>query len=147
MPKVQYDTALRYLDKAAILQPGDARIAYQQGRINDVLYNFRFLSEYSQAAIEAYQRAINLNPLNGFHYDGLGWAYLHSSDYGQALMNFQEALKRDPNRGDYLYAIGRAYERLEQFDEAIAFYERALAIRPRHPHREARRALERLLKP
>lgn len=141
---LQYDKALEHLAKAENLQPRDARIAYQQGRINDVLYRFRYRYEYAEAAIAAYQRAINLNPLNGFHYDGLGWVYLRTNNYEQALVNFQEALSLDPHRSDYLYAVGKAYENIGEFDQAMNFYKQAVAIKPKHPHGSAKKALEQL---
>jgi hypothetical protein len=60
-------------------------------------------------AIDAYHRAINLNPEYADALHGLGIAYYELTRYNEAIDVFRQALRLDPKNASLLYCLGTAY--------------------------------------
>ena len=53
-------------------------------------------SSFGQKSVEAFQKAISINPNNGGYHNNLGQAYVRSGNTGEALKHFQMAGQIDP---------------------------------------------------
>jgi len=79
-------------------------------------------------AIELIQKALALEPDNGYFIDSLGWAYYQQGRYPEALRELQRAValaKDDPVLFDHL---GDAYLKNGLASEAISAWERSLGV-------------------
>ena len=87
--------------------------------------------EEPEAAFEALDQAIALDPTNGWPYKERGRVKHELGDLEGALDDFEIALELDPeNQSTYLNHIGWVYYDLNQIDEALAVFERSLEIDP-----------------
>jgi Tfp pilus assembly protein PilF len=95
------------------------------------------------AAIEAAERAHELDRKNPDYLNLLAIAYIESGRYEEALGALRRTLKLRPAFADAHYNIGHVQERCEQLVDAEASYRRALAIEPQHA--DAKHNLARVL--
>jgi superkiller protein 3 len=125
---MQWDKALATFQRARELDP-DSPFPYNaMGR---VYYDLG----QPQKALEAYRRAIALDPHNVNSY--FGAAILHWTklvDWEAAHRVLQEGLAANPDEPLLVAAVGSTYARSGRFDEAIEAYERALALEPENGH-------------
>lgn len=82
------------------------------------------------AAIEAYQKAIELDAGLAAAHTNLGNIHYGSGDAHAALHCYQEAIALDPEQPEALYNVANIYEEEGDLDMAIAEYRRALKILP-----------------
>jgi len=83
--------------------------------------------EYAEA-IEAYERAVKLNPLDLGLKCVLGYAHYVAGDLERALAEFEGVLKVDESFGVAHYGVGDVYAVLGRTDDAIARIERSLEL-------------------
>jgi tetratricopeptide (TPR) repeat protein len=83
-------------------------------------------------AVQNYNKAIELNPLDAGAYSSRGNAYYMKDDYEQAFADYNKALAFDPalphvyiNRGNIYYEEGER-------DQAIMDYNRAIQVNPQY---------------
>jgi predicted Zn finger-like uncharacterized protein len=101
--------------------------------------------ERSEAALEAYAEAAELEPNRAEPYSGRGLAYLDLGDLRQAETEFKQALRINPNYGEAIIGLAETYRSQGKKAEAIRNYERYLEILPNGPEASvARSAIERL---
>jgi tetratricopeptide (TPR) repeat protein len=101
--------------------------------------------ERSEAALEAYGEAAELEPDRAEPYSGRGMAYLDLGDTHQAETEFKQALKINANYGEAIIGLAETYRSQGKKAEAIRYYERYLEILPNGPEASvARSAIERL---
>jgi hypothetical protein len=62
-----------------------------------------------EAAIDAYHRALELNPKFAMTYSKIGQAYYKKKDYDKAIRYYKTALDLDPKQTETLYRLGKAY--------------------------------------
>lgn len=79
-------------------------------------------------ALDAYTRAVNLEPHNAEYIHNLGVATLHANSPKRALEIFDEAVRLQPKHAPYYCSRGIAYERNRKPREAIDDFQRALAL-------------------
>ena len=88
-------------------------------------------------AVELIEKALAIEPENGYFIDSLGWAYYQQGRYPEALRELERAVglaKEDPILYDHL---GDAYIKNGMAAEAIAAWERSLQADPNGPSAEA----------
>ena len=73
-------------------------------------------------ALEAFKRAIELNPMNPDAHYGLGGIYNQKENYSSAEKAFSTTLKLDPTYVDAYYSLGYTYERMGKKEEAQKFF-------------------------
>jgi len=101
--------------------------------------------ERTQAALEAYAEAAELEPARAEPYAGRGMAFLDMGDTRQAETEFKQALKFNPRYGEAIIGLAETYRTQGKKAEAIRYYERYLEILPNGPEASvARSAIERL---
>lgn len=101
--------------------------------------------ERSEAALEAYAEAAELEPGRAEPYSGRGMAYLDLGEPRQAEAEFKQALRINPNYGEAIIGLAETYRSQGKKAEAIRYYERYLEVLPNGPEATvARSAIERL---
>lgn len=156
-----YEYAVTILDKARMLAPRDPSILFQLGRayhglndINTATYYWKRVIELDDQFAEAYnhlgysyaeqnnqlkqavawlERAIALDPENGYYLDSLAWAYYKQGRYRVALKTIIEAQAALKNKGLTIDAVifehlGDIYYKLNQLIQAREAWERALSL-------------------
>jgi tetratricopeptide (TPR) repeat protein len=88
-------------------------------------------------AQEAYQQSIQLNPLEGNGWLGLGYTFWWLSrfegfekEYGEVETSLLKALSTDPNNGEFLYAVAGYYLSNGKTEEGLTYMERLASTFP-----------------
>ncbi|MDO4732450.1 MAG: tetratricopeptide repeat protein [Bacillota bacterium] len=81
-------------------------------------------------AIEAYSKAIELDPDYAAAYYNRGSAYDDLKQYDEAIADYSKAIELDPDDAAVYNNRGSAYDDLKQYDEAIADYSKAIELKP-----------------
>jgi len=129
-----YKNALPYFKEIAKKGSNDFRIYFAIGYCNHRLGFF-------EEAIEAYKKAIIINPSFVEAYINLGCVYGVLEFYDEQLKVCKEAIQIDPNNAEAYLFLGNAYSSLSYLDanffilldEAIKAYKQAIWIDPDYP--------------
>ncbi|MCL7488684.1 MAG: tetratricopeptide repeat protein [Desulfobulbaceae bacterium] len=92
----------------------------------------RFELEQFAGAIEAYNRAAELNPVDSDIFYNLGLACKMARQYDQAEKAYLRALELADNERDILYNLGCCYQDAGAIEQACLVYERLLELAPDH---------------
>ncbi|WP_262029644.1 adenylate/guanylate cyclase domain-containing protein [Microvirga sp. Mcv34] len=126
-------------------EPDDVRVATRMARevmaeAREDPTSLRFAAQvlaYSardyEAALNAIERSLSLNPNSAQSYTSSGWVNTHASRPLVAIDHFHKAMRLsplDPEKGIALSGIGMCYLMLEQFEEALNWGETALREMP-----------------
>lgn len=79
--------------------------------------------------INAYQKAVRLNPGHEKAHYNLGTAYSNLGIYKEAIVSYKDAIRIKPHPEAY-YNLGIAYGNLTMYDESINAFEEAIKLRP-----------------
>jgi len=83
-------------------------------------------------AIEAYKKALELQPGNVDTLVRLGNAYFDSGAYEAAITTYTEALTIDPRNADVFTDLGVAYRRIKRPEKALSVFRKATDIDSTH---------------
>jgi serine/threonine protein kinase len=117
---VQPTNTNQEIDSAAIKAAKDF---YRQG---DKFYGQRKYDE----AIEAYTRAIELNPNDSGVYNNRGIVYHLLSEYDKAIADYNRAAELNPYHFSAYNNRGLVYEEIGNVEQAVADYRKALELDP-----------------
>lgn len=84
---------------------------------------------YSQA-LQAYEEALRMDPLNFHAWNGKGTALYNQGNYRKALDAYQRATDIDPNNAIVWVSAGLTLNQLQRYQQALVHFERALSIDP-----------------
>jgi hypothetical protein len=84
---------------------------------------------YYEETIDAYRRALLLNPSDGNAYRGMGNALFALERYNEALDAFTRAIDCDSTPAAYA-GLGDVFARLKRYSEAVVAYEKAIELDP-----------------
>lgn len=130
----KYEDALGFLNKYKPDNDNDR--AYKSVEIGYSNYKLK----NKDAAIDAYNKALEYRPNYGTAYRGLGNVYYENSEDADALKYFELAIEYDEeNSKDYYYTLGWLYNDIEEFDSAEEILLKAVAYEP-----ESQKSLEEL---
>ncbi len=104
------------------------------------LGNAFFDANQPEPAIQAYERALQLEPNDPDVITDQGVMYVALRKYDKALANFQKANKLDPNHRQSLFNMGVAYDGLDDPERAEEVWKKVIASAPDSP--DAARARE-----
>ena len=93
-------------------------------------------------AIEAYQRAIELNELDAWSMNNLGLLFLEMKRAGEALPLFEKAVEIKNDVPAFHNNLGMALEHTRRFEDAAAAYTSALNADPTYD--KAKKNLDRV---
>jgi tetratricopeptide (TPR) repeat protein len=82
-------------------------------------------------AIEAFQKAIELEPGNGGSYGNLAYAFVSLGNYTEAVPLFQKSidlLDDDKEKAAAWNRLGNVYRKLNDYDNAIKAYQKAVVL-------------------
>ncbi len=121
--KGNYDKALEWLNKAIAIKPAVSS------------YNELGFAYYSQKkndeAIAAYKNALQINPLNGTAYKGIGDVYRRNyspAKTAEALASYQMAVQNNPSSAGSYFGMGWCYNELKKYDSAITSLTKAVVL-------------------
>ncbi len=83
-------------------------------------------------AIEAFNRAIEINPRHADAYNNRGLAYVNKGQYDHAISDFNKAIEINPKNAAAYNNRGYAYVNKGQYDRAISDYTKAIEINPKN---------------
>jgi tetratricopeptide (TPR) repeat protein len=102
-----------------------------------------FEKQKYDAAIEQYQKAIELEPKSAVVYNLLGMAYrfkynqMRNKEYfDKEIESFKKSIELDPNFWVAMINLASSYYYDDQKDKAIPLFKKALEINPEHPEKE-----------
>ena len=102
-----------------------AELAFQQG-------NFLMTLRQIDKAIEAYSRAIELNPNYAYAYNNRGIAYGQKGEFDRAIADFDKAIEISSRYAEAYSNRGVAYSGKGEFDRAIEDYNTAIELNPNY---------------
>jgi tetratricopeptide (TPR) repeat protein len=85
------------------------------------------------AAIEFFQRALQIDPAHLIALLNLGNAYRQRKEWGEAKKALQRAFDVGPNDPEVNYSLGMVCAQLEESDRAHEYLKRAIELRPVYP--------------
>ncbi len=116
-------TGLKYVQECVSKNPKNA-----DGYRNLGNFYLQTLKD-TTAAIENFQKAINLDPTTGNNYFSLARIYRKQKNRAKAIKVYTEAMDRIGNNKDLLNEMGNTYfEQPSQVETAIMYYQKALDI-------------------
>ena len=86
------------------------------------------------AAVEAFDRAIVIDPNNADYHFNRGNALCHLKRHVEAVEAFDRALVIDPNNTNYHFSRGSALYTLKRYEEAVEAYDRTLMLNPNNSY-------------
>lgn len=84
-----------------------------------------------KAAIEAYLKAIELDPQSAEGFLSLGAAYVKLDKNTEAAKAFKQAVKLNPGLSEGQYGLGLAYFQLHRYREAVGAFKKATSLDPK----------------
>ncbi|GAB4370542.1 MAG: hypothetical protein Kow00121_11330 [Elainellaceae cyanobacterium] len=87
-----------------------------QGRLNE--------------ALEAYQQAIERNPLHSWSFHNLGDTYLKLEEWSSAIAAYDKAIALNPNYFWSNYNLGTAYANKSMWRESVSWYQQSIDLNP-----------------
>ena len=77
-----------------------------------------------------FQKAIDINPLCGSGWAGLGYVFSDRGDSQKAIKLFKKAYELEPWETDYLYSIASDYRKLNDFEQAMDYLMKIQELTP-----------------
>ncbi len=108
--------------------------------LNYLGYSWVDRGEHLDKAKEMLNKAVELQPDDGFIVDSLGWAYYRLGDYGKAVTFLERAVELEPADPVINDHLGDAYWRAGRQREARFQWQRALTFHPETERRRGHRA-------
>ena len=123
-PAVNHQQQITMLEGIVAKEPANRNAWVQLG------HNY-FESDQPMKAIEAYEKALELNRNDANVLTDQGVMYRRLGCFDKAIKNFEEAYKQSPNHQQSLYNLGIVYRYdLQDFPKAMETWEQFLAINP-----------------
>ncbi|WP_457574758.1 tetratricopeptide repeat protein [Desulfolithobacter sp.] len=118
----EHDKALSVMQQVIRVQPRHA------GALNYVGYTWADQKVHLDKALEYIEKAVSLEPENGYIRDSLGWVYYRLGRLEEARKALEEAVKLSPDDPAILDHLGDVYLELDMVQEAVEVYRRALDL-------------------
>jgi tetratricopeptide (TPR) repeat protein len=110
---------IRILEEIATKYPREKRIHYNLG------IHYWNKKEFS-AAIDAYRKALALDPNYGSALNGLGYVYADMGNYEKAIESFEKYASVSPGDANPLDSLAEIYFQIGQLDNSIEKYQEAV---------------------
>jgi len=114
---------IRILEEIATKYPREKRIHYNLG------IHYWNKKEFS-AAIDAYSKALALDPNYGSALNGLGYTYADMGNYEKAIEYFEKYASVSPGDANPLDSLAEIYFQTGQLDHSIEKYQEAVKAKP-----------------
>ena len=117
------DKGFRILKQMAEQYPVEKKAHYVIARY------YRSKKLYPEA-IEAFNKAVDLDPNFGRALNSLAYTYAHMGNYAKAIEYFERYASASPGDANPFDSMAEIYFRMGKLDEAIAKYKEALEVKP-----------------
>jgi tetratricopeptide (TPR) repeat protein len=120
--------------------PSTTEVTPEQTSSDDLVKEQLFLGDQyrnsglPQKAVEAYEKALNMDPGNPDIYPRLGYALIETKDFARATRIYQRYVELRPDDCNSHASLGFAYLRQDMADQAVVRYEKALELCPDDPN-------------
>src|SRR5256885_2039011 len=118
-----YASAIKYYDKALILNSTDIYALYNKALALD---NLGRLDE----AITYYQKVLEITPNDTDSLSNTGLAYYNLGEPAKAITYYDKVLSINPDDADALYNKGLALEKLGAKSNATSYFKKVIAVNP-----------------
>ncbi|MEO0205819.1 MAG: tetratricopeptide repeat protein [candidate division WOR-3 bacterium] len=99
--------------------------------LNYVGYTYAENAESLDYALELIERALSIEPNNGYIIDSRGWVYYQQGDYESALSDLKKANELVED-AVILEHLGDVYVKLNEIEKAIEAYKKVLNLEPKN---------------
>ena len=110
------------MKKAIELNPKNA------AALNYLGYTWAEMGVQLDEAEELVQRALKIQPNDGFYIDSLGWVYFQKGDYPKAVEQLERAVEITVDDPTIIEHLADAYEKAGKGDRALTRYRDALKL-------------------
>jgi tetratricopeptide (TPR) repeat protein len=114
------ESSIASMKKAIELNPQNA------AALNYLGYTWAEMGIQLDEAESLIQRALKIEPNDGFYIDSLGWVYYQKGDYGKAVEQLERAVELTVDDPTIIEHLGDAYEKTGKMDRALARYREAV---------------------
>ena len=128
------EEALGIVDDALQIQPENANLWARRGQV------LRRLGD-NQAAIDSYQRALELDDSYAWALNGQGLAFGAANRWAEALACYELAIYYNETDSWFWHNYGEALMMLAKYDDAAEAFQQALEINPSHEQSREKLAL------
>ncbi len=129
----QYDHALEWISRAIRQEPKAVYLT----SLGSTLVN----KGRSDEALHAFDKAVQLNPLDADMWRNLGAVLIEVKRPADAILSFQHALKLDPRHWDAANRVAHLLYQSERFEEALSCFNLCDKLQPDHFQTLSMRAL------
>lgn len=123
--KANTDEIIECYNNISRLEPGNSRILYEIG-------HFYLRSDNKLSAVNAFKRAIEIEPKNAFYRNSLAYALVQLQDYDGAIDEYMRAIRLNPDNewtSIVAQALGAIYHQVkENPDAAIIAYQTSILL-------------------
>ncbi|NGP54744.1 tetratricopeptide repeat protein [Thioalkalivibrio sp. XN8] len=131
MTRRDYECAIRMFEQAIVI---DDKYALAYAGIGDAYSHLYRYAEATQEnvrkAVEASEKAVELDPDSAEARASHGLAMFISDDYAAAEREFSRAIELNPNLWEPYYYFGLAWSSKGEFEKAIEMYKKAMEVNP-----------------
>jgi tetratricopeptide (TPR) repeat protein len=120
----QYDHAVEWISRAIRQEPKTDYLT----NLGTTLVKLGRREE----ALKAFDKAVQLNPLDADLWRNLGNVLVDAERPADALLSFQHALKLNPRHFDAANKAGQLLHQSERFEEALAYFDLSDEVEPNH---------------
>lgn len=131
-----YDKEEKYEESTALIMSIIEKEPKNAHAWNFLGYSLVERGEQMDKAFEYIQKALKINPDDGYIRDSLGWYYFKKGDVKRALKELELAFKKVPDDIEILKHLAVIHKELKNFNRAKVFYESALKYVRYHNERE-----------
>ena len=106
-------------------------LLHYQELLHLILGDYLAKDKEFQKAIEHYQTATKINPMNSTAYAEIGGIYgFELNKYKEGIKYFKKAISISPEISNYHFDLGLFYSILKQHDNAVSEYKNSININP-----------------
>ncbi|MDL2269145.1 tetratricopeptide repeat protein [Desulfosarcina sp. OttesenSCG-928-A07] len=120
---IHSEPVMPYQDVVEVASPANSYYFFSQSHLYLKEKNF-------DQAIEAIQKAIDLDPDSSFLKQELAEILIVKQDFFAATKILEEVVRADPNNAEAMILLGRIYNAVDTPDQAIEMFSRAVDIDP-----------------
>jgi tetratricopeptide (TPR) repeat protein len=99
--------------------------------LNYLGYSYAERGNNLQEALEMIEKAMVLEPNNGYITDSLGWVYYKLGNYEKAATELEKANQLTPDDPTITEHLADVYFKLNQLQKALSFYQESLTLEPK----------------
>lgn len=119
--EIELSDEVKAIDKKLALEPKNADFWMERGL---ALAGQRLMRE----AVEAYSKAISLDPFKGIYYRHRAHRHLSCWEFQEACADFEVASRIIPENWDVWYHLGLSHYLLGEYEEAVPAYRRCMEV-------------------